>query len=268
MISRSASAAAFAMPGGEGSSPPAASRRSGAPVAADPRRPRHRTAGASTFRSAGAFGARPDRACGPRGTAEAAHRLKGSARSIGAFAIADCVAEIEKRPATDDAPQDPVVADRRSPRLHRRYLPLTQSLLCCCANGRRARRAPPVDLAGGVIMSAKGFSRGPADDQDFLYRVRRYALRRRSRERLDRHGERIRNAVPGIEAECGGACACATCHVYVDDALTDVVGEPEAMEEDMLDFAYDVRPNSRLSCQIKVRDELDGLVVSVPERQG
>ena len=78
----------------------------------------------------------------------------------------------------------------------------------------------------------------------------------------------IRNAVPGIEAECGGACACATCHVYVDEAWTDVVGEPEAMEEDMLDFAYDVRPNSRLSCQIKVRDELDGLVVTVPERQG
>ena len=78
----------------------------------------------------------------------------------------------------------------------------------------------------------------------------------------------IRNAVPGIEAECGGACACATCHVYVDEAWTDTVGEPEAMEEDMLDFAYGVQPNSRLSCQIKVRDELDGLVVSVPERQG
>ena len=78
----------------------------------------------------------------------------------------------------------------------------------------------------------------------------------------------VRNAVPGIEAECGGACACATCHVYVDEAWTDIVGEPESMEEDMLDFAYDVRPNSRLSCQIKVRSELDGLVVTVPERQG
>jgi 2Fe-2S ferredoxin len=78
----------------------------------------------------------------------------------------------------------------------------------------------------------------------------------------------IRNAVPGIEAECGGACACATCHVYVDEAWMPLVGEPEAMEEDMLDFAYDVRPTSRLSCQIKVRDALDGLVVSVPERQG
>ena len=77
----------------------------------------------------------------------------------------------------------------------------------------------------------------------------------------------VRNAVPGIEAECGGACACATCHVYVDEAWKEVVGEPEAMEEDMLDFAYDVRPTSRLSCQIRVRDELDGLVVNVPERQ-
>lgn len=78
----------------------------------------------------------------------------------------------------------------------------------------------------------------------------------------------VRNGVPGIEAECGGACACATCHVYVDEAWSDAVGQPEAMEEDMLDFAYDVRPTSRLSCQIKVRDELDGLVVKVPERQG
>ena len=77
----------------------------------------------------------------------------------------------------------------------------------------------------------------------------------------------IRNSVPGIEAECGGACACATCHVYVDEAWTALVGEPEAMEEDMLDFAYDVQPTSRLSCQIKVRTELDGLVVKVPERQ-
>ncbi|MBC7283041.1 2Fe-2S iron-sulfur cluster-binding protein [Hoeflea sp.] len=77
----------------------------------------------------------------------------------------------------------------------------------------------------------------------------------------------IRNSVPGIEAECGGACACATCHVYVDEAWSEKVGSPEPMEEDMLDFAYDVRPTSRLSCQIKVRSELDGLIVHVPERQ-
>ena len=77
----------------------------------------------------------------------------------------------------------------------------------------------------------------------------------------------IRNGVPGIEAECGGACACATCHVYVDDTWREIVGGPSPMEEDMLDFGYDVRPNSRLSCQIKVTDALDGLLVAVPERQ-
>jgi 2Fe-2S ferredoxin len=78
----------------------------------------------------------------------------------------------------------------------------------------------------------------------------------------------VRNQVPGIEAECGGACACATCHVYVDDAWTDAAGKAGPMEEDMLDFAYDVRPQSRLSCQIKMTPALDGIVVHVPERQG
>jgi 2Fe-2S ferredoxin len=78
----------------------------------------------------------------------------------------------------------------------------------------------------------------------------------------------IKSGVPGIEAECGGACACATCHVYVDEEWSPAVGEPQAMEEDMLDFAYDVRPTSRLSCQIRVSDALDGLTVHVPERQG
>jgi 2Fe-2S ferredoxin len=78
----------------------------------------------------------------------------------------------------------------------------------------------------------------------------------------------IRNNIPGIDAECGGACACATCHVYVDDAWIAKLPKPEQMEEDMLDFAYDVRPGSRLSCQIKVTAELDGLVVSTPEKQG
>ena len=76
-----------------------------------------------------------------------------------------------------------------------------------------------------------------------------------------------RNDIPEIAAECGGACACATCHVYVDEAWRAKVGAPTPMEEDMLDFGYDVRPNSRLSCQIKVTDELDGLVVTTPERQ-
>ena len=78
----------------------------------------------------------------------------------------------------------------------------------------------------------------------------------------------IMNGVPGIIAECGGACTCATCHAYVDEAFAEIVGGPSMMEEDMLDFAYDVRPNSRLSCQIKVRDDLDGLIMRVPSRQG
>lgn len=77
----------------------------------------------------------------------------------------------------------------------------------------------------------------------------------------------VKNSVPGIEAECGGACSCATCHVYVDDEWREKTGQPDEMEEDMLDFAFDVRDSSRLSCQIKVSDELDGLVVHVPEKQ-
>ncbi|MFG1295935.1 2Fe-2S iron-sulfur cluster-binding protein [Xanthobacter variabilis] len=78
----------------------------------------------------------------------------------------------------------------------------------------------------------------------------------------------VRNGVPGIVAECGGACACATCHVYVEDAWREKVGEPSEMEEGMLDFASDVQPNSRLSCQIKLTAELDGLVLRLPENQG
>lgn len=78
----------------------------------------------------------------------------------------------------------------------------------------------------------------------------------------------IMNGVPGIVAECGGSCTCATCHVYVDEEWFDTTGGPSPMEEDMLDFAFEVKPTSRLSCQIRVRDELDGLVVRVPTRQG
>lgn len=77
----------------------------------------------------------------------------------------------------------------------------------------------------------------------------------------------IKNNVPGIVAECGGACSCATCHVYVDPNWREKTGSPSEMEEDMLDFAYDVRPESRLSCQIKITEELDGLVVRTPEHQ-
>jgi 2Fe-2S ferredoxin len=77
----------------------------------------------------------------------------------------------------------------------------------------------------------------------------------------------VKNNIPGIDADCGGACACATCHVYVDEAWTEKTGKPSAMEESMLDFAENVEPASRLSCQIKVTDLLDGLVVRMPESQ-
>jgi 2Fe-2S ferredoxin len=77
----------------------------------------------------------------------------------------------------------------------------------------------------------------------------------------------IKTGVPEIEAECGGACACSTCHVYIDEAWREKVGEPSPMEEDMLDFAFEVKPNSRLSCQIKLTENFDGLTVRTPERQ-
>ena len=77
----------------------------------------------------------------------------------------------------------------------------------------------------------------------------------------------IKNNIPGIDADCGGACACATCHVYVDEAFASKTGEKSAMEESMLDFAENVEPSSRLSCQIKVTDDLEGLTVRMPESQ-
>ena len=77
----------------------------------------------------------------------------------------------------------------------------------------------------------------------------------------------VKNNIPGIDADCGGACACATCHVYVDPEWVDKTGSQSAMEESMLDFAENVESNSRLSCQIKVTDELEGLVVRMPQSQ-
>jgi len=77
----------------------------------------------------------------------------------------------------------------------------------------------------------------------------------------------IDNLVPGIDADGGGECSCATCHVYVDPAWMDKVGRPEDREESMLDLNPEREQNSRLSCQIPVTDELDGLKVTVPEFQ-
>ena len=94
---------------------------------------------------------------------------------------------------------------------------------------------------------------------------------------FDKHGWRagepvmetaLRNDVSSIVAECGGSCTCATCLVHVDEAWSPIVGPPSAAEEDMLDMAFEVKPTSRLSCQIKVTEALDGLVVHTPAYQG
>jgi 2Fe-2S ferredoxin len=77
----------------------------------------------------------------------------------------------------------------------------------------------------------------------------------------------VNNGIPGIVAECGGACSCATCHVHVDPAWYDRLPPPQAIEQEMLEFANGRDETSRLSCQIKITDELDGLVVHTPASQ-
>ena len=77
----------------------------------------------------------------------------------------------------------------------------------------------------------------------------------------------VKNLIPGIDADCGGACACATCHVHVDPAWAGKLPPKQDMEETMLDFAQELEPTSRLSCQIKVTAELDGLIVRIPKSQ-
>ena len=78
----------------------------------------------------------------------------------------------------------------------------------------------------------------------------------------------LRNDIASIVAECGGSCTCATCLVHVDDAWSATVGPPSAEEEEMLDSAFEVKPTSRLSCQIQVTEEMDGLIVRTPAYQG
>ena len=77
----------------------------------------------------------------------------------------------------------------------------------------------------------------------------------------------IQNNIPGIDADCGGSMACATCHVYVKDDWFNKLPSKQEGEDDMLDQAYEPKPNSRLSCQITVSDDLDGLIVNLPEKQ-
>lgn len=76
----------------------------------------------------------------------------------------------------------------------------------------------------------------------------------------------VKHHIAGIDAECGGACACATCHVYIDDPWQSQIPQPDQLESDMLDFARDVRPQSRLACQIKLTSALDGLPVVVAKQ--
>jgi 2Fe-2S ferredoxin len=77
----------------------------------------------------------------------------------------------------------------------------------------------------------------------------------------------VQNGIEDIEGECGGACSCATCHVYVDPAWTERVGPPNKMEAEMLEMVEELRPTSRLSCQIKIVEALDGLIVETPAQQ-
>ncbi len=77
----------------------------------------------------------------------------------------------------------------------------------------------------------------------------------------------VQNMIPGIDADCGGACACATCHVYVAQEWMEKLDAKDDMEDSMLDFAEEVQDNSRLSCQLILTDELDGIVVTTPESQ-
>ena len=77
----------------------------------------------------------------------------------------------------------------------------------------------------------------------------------------------IQNNIPGIDADCGGSMACATCHVYVEEKWLDKIPKAEDGEVDMIDMAYEPKSNSRLSCQIIINDELDGLVVKTPLKQ-
>ena len=78
----------------------------------------------------------------------------------------------------------------------------------------------------------------------------------------------VQNNIPGIDADCGGSMACATCHVYVKEDWLDKLPKKEDGEEDMLDMAFEPKNNSRLSCQLIVSDELDGLEVNIPSKQG
>jgi 2Fe-2S ferredoxin len=77
----------------------------------------------------------------------------------------------------------------------------------------------------------------------------------------------VNHMIPGIEGDCGGLCACGTCHVYIEGSATELCGTPDELEQGMLEFAFDVKDSSRLSCQIEVTEQMEGMEVHMPTRQ-
>ena len=213
------------------------------------------------------LGARHRRLAGGAGRRAIGAAAAGTAAALDA-AIADSDARGASRPARVIAARS---GDRRTDprdRLHRATIDAVRT------RRRLAPRNPVYKTAAARRDSAPSAAspavslRHSSHGQDHLSSIPP-ARPARSKARSARPSWRRRssNGVPGIEAECGGACACSTCHVYIDEAWREKVGEPSPMEEDMLDFAYEVQPNSRLSCQIKVTRRARRPGGATPERQ-
>lgn len=123
-------------------------------------------------------------------------------------------------------------------------------------------RNAPVAVSSSIIDKSK-------NAYNHFHRTGRSRISHRDQERHDGEDAAVNNGVPGIDGDCGGECACATCHVYVDGAWIDRVGtaEPGGMEANLLQFAEGSTENSRLACQITMTDDLDGLTLRIPEGQ-
>ena len=210
----------------------------------------------------------------PAAVAAFAHTLKGSARGIGAWRVAEAADAVEMKAGPlqrrrdrrrgdqlgsrrgrgqgrhrgSAAPAQRALADSGKSRLR---LPVLRGAAAaghrrgCCGITARWRRRPAA-VIGPPRNPLPTFHRPPEPMPKITYIGADGTSRTVEAETGSTVMEAaIKQGVPGIEAECGGACACATCHVYVDEAWRAIVGEPSPMEEDMLDFGYDVKPNSR-----------------------
>ena len=204
-----------------------------------------------------------------------AHTLKGSARAVGAGAVAAAAEAYETRLVRGAGEAEVEVARLALARSGAAAREAVRGLLGDQAACLWRERPSPNDSQLFKRARAAGTAGvdAPLDEPMSMTSITFIEASGKSRTVDAEDGSTVmetalRNGVPGIEAECGGACACATCHVYVDDAWIEKLPKPEQMEEDMLDFAFDVRPGSRLSCQIKVSPALDGLSVTTPEKQG